>query len=229
MGIRLGVPEELSGEGIEPGVLERFRETLDLARGLGASVETMRLPHAPHALAAYYLIAPAEASSNLARYDGVRYGYRADDVRDLLHMYTQTREQGFGREVKRRIMLGTYALSSGYYDAYYGTAQKVRTKISDDFRAAWERFDFVVTPTSPTVAFELGAKLEDPLAMYLNDVCAVPMSLAGIPAVSIPNGLSEGLPTGFQVAGPAFSENRLLDAAHALERAIGFDGRAAWA
>jgi aspartyl-tRNA(Asn)/glutamyl-tRNA(Gln) amidotransferase subunit A len=229
MGIRLGVPEELSGEGIEPGVLERFRETLELARGLGASVETMRLPHAPHALAAYYLIAPAEASSNLARYDGVRYGYRAGDVRDLLHMYTQTREQGFGREVKRRIMLGTYALSSGYYDAYYGTAQKVRTKISDDFRAAWERFDFVVTPTSPTVAFELGAKLEDPLAMYLNDVCAVPMSLAGIPAVSIPNGLSEGLPTGFQVAGPAFSENRLLDAAHALERAIGFDGRAAWA
>jgi aspartyl-tRNA(Asn)/glutamyl-tRNA(Gln) amidotransferase subunit A len=229
MGIRLGVPEELSGEGIEPGVLDGFRATLEIARELGASVETMRLPHAPHALAAYYLIAPAEASSNLARYDGVRYGYRADDVRDLLHMYTETRERGFGAEVKRRIMLGTYALSSGYYDAYYGTAQKVRTKISEDFRAAWERFDFVVTPTSPSVAFELGSKLEDPLAMYLNDVCAVPMSLAGIPAISIPNGLSEGLPTGFQIAGPAFSENRILDAAHALERAIGFDGRAAWA
>ena len=230
-GIRLGVPTELSSqaEGLEPGVLDGFRATLDVARALGASVEPMRLPHAPHALAAYYLIAPAECSSNLARYDGVRYGVRAGAVRDLLHMYTETREQGFGEEVKRRIMLGTYALSSGYYDAYYGTAQKVRTKIAEDFRAAWERFDFVVTPTSPTVAFELGAKLADPLAMYVNDVCAVPMSLAGIPAISIPNGLADGLPTGFQIAGPAFSESRLLDAAHALERAIGFDGRAAWA
>jgi aspartyl-tRNA(Asn)/glutamyl-tRNA(Gln) amidotransferase subunit A len=228
-GIRLGVPEELSGEGIEPGVLDGFNATLDLARDLGATVETMRLPHAPHALAAYYLIAPAEASSNLARYDGVRYGFRVESPRDLLHMYTETREQGFGAEVKRRIMLGTYALSSGYYDAYYGTAQKVRTKIAEDFRGAWDRFDFVVTPTSPTVAFELGAKLGDPLAMYLNDFCAVPMSLAGIPAISIPNGLSEGLPTGFQIAGPAFSETRILDAAHALEAAIGFDGRQAWA
>jgi aspartyl-tRNA(Asn)/glutamyl-tRNA(Gln) amidotransferase subunit A len=226
-GIRLGVPEELSGEGIQPGVLESFHATLDRARELGAEVETMRLPHAPHALSAYYLIAPAEASSNLARYDGVRYGYRADGPRDLLHMYTETRERGFGAEVKRRIMLGTYALSSGYYDAYYGSAQKVRTKISEDFRAAWERFDFVVTPTSPTVAFELGAKVDDPLSMYLNDVCAVPMSLAGIPAISIPSGLAEGLPAGFQIAGPAFSENRLLDAAHALERAIGFDGSGA--
>jgi aspartyl-tRNA(Asn)/glutamyl-tRNA(Gln) amidotransferase subunit A len=223
-GIRLGVPEELTGEGIEPGVLERFNETLDRARELGATVETMRLPHAPHGLAAYYLIAPAEASSNLARYDGVRYGYRAEGAKDLLTMYTRTREEGFGAEVKRRIMLGTYALSSGYYDAYYGRAQKVRTRIAEDFNAAWERFDFVVTPTSPSVAFELGAKLEDPLAMYLNDVCAVPMSLAGIPAISIPNGLADGLPTGFQIAGPAFSENRILDAAHALEQAIGFDG-----
>jgi aspartyl-tRNA(Asn)/glutamyl-tRNA(Gln) amidotransferase subunit A len=223
-GIRIGVPEELSGEGIEPGVLERFRETLEVARELGATVDTMRLPHAPHALAAYYILAPAEASSNLARYDGVRYGLRANGARDLLSMYTDTREQGFGAEVKRRIMLGTYALSSGYYDAYYGRAQKVRTRISEDFRRAWEAFDFVVTPTSPSVAFELGAKLDDPLAMYLNDVCAVPMSLAGIPAISIPNGLADGLPTGFQIAGPAFSENRILDAAHALERAIGFDG-----
>jgi aspartyl-tRNA(Asn)/glutamyl-tRNA(Gln) amidotransferase subunit A len=223
-GIRLGVPEELSGEGIEPGVLERFRETLDTARELGAAVETMQLPHAPHALAAYYILAPAEASSNLARYDGVRYGFRADGAADLLGMYTSTREQGFGAEVKRRIMLGTYALSSGYYDAYYGKAQKVRTRISEDFKVAWESFDFVVTPTSPSVAFELGAKLDDPLAMYLNDVCAVPMSLAGIPAISIPNGLADGLPTAFQIAGPAFSENRILDAAHALERAIGFDG-----
>jgi aspartyl-tRNA(Asn)/glutamyl-tRNA(Gln) amidotransferase subunit A len=221
-GARLGVPEELSGEGIEPGVLASFHATLDLARELGASVESFRLPHAPHALSAYYLIAPAEASSNLARYDGVRYGFRADGVRDLLRMYTETREQGFGTEVKRRIMLGTYALSSGYYDAYYGRAQKVRTLISRDFDAAWERFDFVATPTAPTVAFELGAKTADPLAMYLNDFLAVPMSLAGIPGISIPSGLSDGLPVGFQLAGPAFSENALLDAAHALERAIDF-------
>ncbi len=223
-GIRIGVPEELTGDGIEPGVVEAFEATLELARQLGATVEAMRLPHARHALAAYYILAPAEASSNLARYDGVRYGLRADGEGDLTSMYTATREQGFGAEVKRRIMLGTYALSSGYYDAYYGRAQKVRTRISEDFKAAWESFDLVATPTSPSVAFELGAKLEDPLAMYLNDVCAVPMSLAGIPAISIPNGLSEGLPTGFQLAGPAFSENRILDAAHALEQAIGFDG-----
>jgi aspartyl-tRNA(Asn)/glutamyl-tRNA(Gln) amidotransferase subunit A len=222
-GVRLGVPEELSGEGIEPGVLAAFREALDRARELGAEVEACRLPHAPHGLAAYYLIAPAECSSNLARYDGVRYGKRAEGARDLLHMYTETREQFFGAEVKRRIMLGTYALSSGYYDAYYGRAQKVRTLIAQDFKDAFERFDFIATPTSPTVAFELGAKADDPLAMYLNDFLAVPMSLAGIPAISLPCGLSEALPVGFQLAGPAFSENALLDAAHALEAAIGFD------
>jgi aspartyl-tRNA(Asn)/glutamyl-tRNA(Gln) amidotransferase subunit A len=226
-GIRLGVPEELTGEGIEPGVLKAFNETLDLARSLGASVETASLPHAPHALAAYYLIAPAEASSNLARYDGVRYGLRVENGGGLLEMYTETRERGFGAEVKRRILIGTYALSSGYYDAYYGKAQQVRTLISRDFDAAWERFDFIATPTTPTVAFELGAKTADPLAMYLNDFCTVPMSLAGIPAISIPCGLSEGLPVGFQLAGPAFSENRVLDAAHALEQAIGFDNSGA--
>jgi aspartyl-tRNA(Asn)/glutamyl-tRNA(Gln) amidotransferase subunit A len=227
-GIRFGVPEELTGEGIEPGVLAAFNETLDRARELGATVETMQLPHAPHGLSAYYLIAPAECSSNLARYDGVRYGMRANG-KDLLSMYTQTREQGFGNEVKRRVLIGTYALSSGYYDAYYGRAQKVRTLIANDFKQAWERFDFVVSPTAPGVAFELGAKTADPLAMYLNDFCTVPMSLAGIPAISIPNGLSEGLPVGFQIAGPAFSENRILDAALALEKAIGFDGSKAYA
>ncbi len=228
-GLRLGVPEELSGEGIEPGVLQAFNETLDLARQLGATVETMHLPHSPHGLAAYYLIAPAECSSNLARYDGVRYGFRAPANGGLLDMYTATREAGFGTEVKRRVMLGTYALSSGYYDAYYGRAQKVRTLISRDFANAWENFDFVVTPTAPGVAFELGSKTADPLAMYINDVCTVPMSLAGIPAISIPNGLSEGLPVGFQIAGPAFSENRILDAAYALEQALGFDGSGAFA
>jgi aspartyl-tRNA(Asn)/glutamyl-tRNA(Gln) amidotransferase subunit A len=225
-GIRLGVPEELTGEGggVEDGVRARFEETLRLAEELGASIESCRLPHAPHALAAYYLIAPAEASANLARFDGVRYGLRVDGDTDLLSMYTRTRAAGFGAEVKRRIMLGTYALSSGYYEAYYGTAQKVRTKIAQDFREAFDRFDFVVTPTSPWVAFELGAKTADPLAMYLNDFFTVPMPLAGIPAISIPCGLSEELPVGFQLAGPAFSENRLLEAAVALEQAIAFDG-----
>ena len=225
-GLRLGVPEDLTGAegGIEPGVRENFDATLKLAERLGASIEPCRLPHAPHALSAYYLIAPAEASANLARFDGVRYGLRVDGDKDLVTMYSRTRKAGFGAEVKRRIMLGTYGLSSGYYDAYYGTAQKVRTKISEDFKAAFERFDFIAIPTSPCVAFELGAKLSDPLAMYLNDFLAVPMSLAGIPAISIPSGLSDGLPVGFQLAGPAFSESRLLDAAYALEQAIGFDG-----
>jgi aspartyl-tRNA(Asn)/glutamyl-tRNA(Gln) amidotransferase subunit A len=226
-GLRLGVPGELSSDGIAPGVREAFEKTVALAEELGASVDETTLPHAPHALAAYYLIAPAEASANLARYDGVRYGLRVDGEEGLMAMYTRTRAQGFGAEVKRRIMLGTYALSEGYYDAYYGSAQKVRTKIADDFREAFARFDFVVTPTSPTVAFTLGEKMNDPWAMYLNDYCTVPVPLAGLPAISIPNGLSEGLPVGFQVIGPAFSEPRLLDAAYALEQAIGFDASGA--
>jgi aspartyl-tRNA(Asn)/glutamyl-tRNA(Gln) amidotransferase subunit A len=223
-GVRLGVPEELTGEGIEPGVLDSFNATLKLAEGLGATIETCSLPHAPHALSAYYVLAPAEASSNLARYDGVRYGLRRDGEKGLVAMYTETRHDGFGAEVKRRILIGTYALSSGYYEAYYGRAQQVRTKIAEDFSNVFEDFDFIVTPTAPTVAFELGSKTGDPLAMYLNDYCTVPMSLAGTPAISIPSGLSEGLPVGFQIAGPAFSENRILDASHALEQAIGFDG-----
>jgi aspartyl-tRNA(Asn)/glutamyl-tRNA(Gln) amidotransferase subunit A len=221
-GIRLGVPDDLTGEGVEPGVMESFEATLTVARELGATVERVSLPHADYGLSAYYVLAPAEASSNLARYDGVRYGLRRE-ADDLLTMYTKTRHDGFGAEVKRRVLIGTYALSSGYYDAYYGRAQRVRTKIADDFHAAFERVDFVVTPTSPGVAFELGAKSDDPLAMYLNDYFTVPMPLAGIPAISIPCGLSEGLPVGFQLASPAFSENGLLDAAYALEQAIGFD------
>jgi aspartyl-tRNA(Asn)/glutamyl-tRNA(Gln) amidotransferase subunit A len=223
-GVRLGVPEELSGEGIEAGVLDAFRAALAKAEGLGAQISQVRLPHAPHALSAYYVIAPAEASSNLSRFDGVRYGLRARDATDLMDMYTRTRHDGFGPEVKRRIMLGTYALSSGYYDAYYGRAQRVRTKISEDFRTAFGQVDLIVTPTAPTVAFKLGEKTSDPLSMYLNDFCTVPMSLAGIPAISIPCGLSDGLPVGLQLAGPAFSENSLLDAAHALEQSIDFDG-----
>jgi aspartyl-tRNA(Asn)/glutamyl-tRNA(Gln) amidotransferase subunit A len=223
-GVKLGVPDELTSEGIEAGVADAFRTGLDRAEQLGAELCEVRLPHAPHALSAYYVLAPAEASSNLARFDGVRYGFRALDATDLLDMYTRTRHDGFGAEVKRRIMLGTYALSSGYYDAYYGRAQRVRTMIAADFRDAFAHVDFIVTPTSPTVAFALGEKTADPWAMYLNDYCTVPMSLAGIPAISIPCGLSEGLPVGLQLAGPAFSENRLLGAAHALELALGFDG-----
>jgi aspartyl-tRNA(Asn)/glutamyl-tRNA(Gln) amidotransferase subunit A len=223
-GITLGVPAELTGEGIEAGVLAAFQAALARAQELGAQIREVRLPHAPHALSAYYVIAPAEASSNLARFDGVRYGLRAEGSDDLLDMYTRTRHDGFGAEVKRRIMLGTYALSSGYYDAYYGRAQRVRTKIAEDFRNAFSEVDFILTPTAPTVAFALGEKTGDPLSMYVNDYCTVPMSLAGIPAISIPCGLSDGLPVGLQIAGPAFSENRLLDAAHAFELALGFDG-----
>ncbi len=224
-GLRFGVPPELSGEGIEPGVRAVFDEALARIEDLGGEVVEVALPHSNEAISAYYLIAPAEASANLARYDGVRFGSRATDE-SLLALYEETRERGFGAEVKRRILIGTYALSSGYYDAYYGRALKVRTKIADDFRGAFERVDLIVTPTSPTVAFGLGEKADDPLAMYLSDFCTVPMPLAGIPAISIPGGLSDGLPVGVQLAGPAFSESRILDAAYALERATGFDGSA---
>jgi aspartyl-tRNA(Asn)/glutamyl-tRNA(Gln) amidotransferase subunit A len=223
-GIRFGVPPELTGDGLEPGVREVFEQALKRIEELGGTVREVGLPHSGHAISAYYVIAPAEASANLARFDGVRYGRRADADGDLLSLYEQTREEGFGPEVKRRVMLGTYALSSGYYDAYYGRAQRVRTKIADDFRTAFEAVDLIVTPTSPTVAFGLGERTGDPLAMYLSDVLTVPMSLAGIPAISIPGGLAEGLPVGIQLAGPAYSESRILDAAHALELATGFEG-----
>ncbi|HEY5707824.1 MAG TPA: Asp-tRNA(Asn)/Glu-tRNA(Gln) amidotransferase subunit GatA [Solirubrobacterales bacterium] len=230
-GLRFAVPSELARDAIEPGVREVFEATLARIEQLGGEIAEVPLPHAEHGISAYYVIAPAEASSNLARYDGVRYGMRSEGSGDLIEMYETTRAEGFGAEVKRRIMLGTYALSSGYYDAYYGQAQKVRTKIAADFSAAFAEFDFVVTPTSPSVAFGLGEKTADPLAMYLNDFFTVPMSLAGIPAISIPAGLAEPagggpqLPVGFQIAAPAFGEQMLLDAAHALEQVIGFDAR----
>ena len=225
-GLRFAVPTELAHDAIEPGVRAVFETTLKRIEDLGGEVAEVPLPHAEHGISAYYVIAPAEASSNLARYDGVRYGMRAEGEGDVVEMYEETRAAGFGDEVKRRIMLGTYALSSGYYDAYYGQAQKVRTKIAADFSAAFEQFDFVVTPTSPSVAFGLGEKTADPLAMYMNDFFTVPMSLAGIPAISIPAGLAEPdgggpeLPVGFQLAAPAFAEQKLLDAAYALETAL---------
>jgi aspartyl-tRNA(Asn)/glutamyl-tRNA(Gln) amidotransferase subunit A len=225
-GLRFAVPAGLSEAAVDAGVRDVFEATLRRIEGLGGEIDEVALPHAEHGISAYYVIAPAEASSNLARYDGVRYGVRVEGEGDVVEMYESTRAAGFGEEVKRRIMLGTYALSSGYYDAYYGQAQKVRTKIAADFSSAFERFDFVVTPTSPSVAFGLGEKTEDPLAMYMNDFFTVPMSLAGIPAISIPAGLAEPegggpqLPVGFQIAAPAFAEQRLLEAAYALEQAI---------
>jgi aspartyl-tRNA(Asn)/glutamyl-tRNA(Gln) amidotransferase subunit A len=228
-GLRFAVPAEMRSEGMESGVRAVFEATLKRIEALGGEIAEVALPHTEHGISAYYVIAPAEASSNLARYDGVRYGMRAEVDGDVVEMYESTRAAGFGDEVKRRIMLGTYTLSSGYYDAYYGRAQKVRTKIAEDFAAAFGSFDFVVTPTSPSVAFGLGEKTDDPLAMYMNDFFTVPMSLAGIPAISIPAGLAEPddggpqLPVGFQIAAPAFAEQKLLDAAYALELGIGFD------
>ena len=227
-GLRFGVPAELAGDAVDAGVREVFERTLETIERLGGELAEVTLPNAEHGISAYYVIAPAEASSNLARYDGVRYGVRRGGGGDLIEMYEATRTEGFGAEVKRRILLGTYALSSGYYDAYYGQAQRVRTRIAEDFGGAFDAVDFVVTPTAPSVAFGLGEKTDDPLAMYMNDFFTVPMSLAGIPAISIPAGLAQpegggpDLPVGFQIAAPAFGEQRLLDAAYALEQAIGF-------
>jgi aspartyl-tRNA(Asn)/glutamyl-tRNA(Gln) amidotransferase subunit A len=224
-GLRIGIPRELNeAEGIEPGVTESVRAAIELAEKLGASIGETHLPRSvDYGLACYYLVAPAEASSNLARYDGVRYGHRASVDGDLTALYEKTRWEGFGAEPKRRIMLGTYALSAGYFEAYYGQAQKVRTVIKDEFAAAFRDFDVLVSPTSPTVAFKLGEKTENPLAMYLADVLTIPPNMAGLPGLSIPCGLSEGLPVGLQLIGPQFSENTLFRVGHALERAIGFD------
>ena len=220
-GMRLGVPVELIGEGLDPGVRERVEEAFRLLEGLGAEVEETSLPSLAHALSAYYIIAPAEASSNLARFDGVRYGFRAEGAGDVLEMYGRTRAAGFGPEVKRRIMLGTYALSAGYYEAYYGQAQKVRTLIIEDFRRAFSRYDLLLSPTSPTTAFRVGEKVKDPLSMYLSDVCTIPVNLAGIPALSLPCGLDGGLPVGLQMMAAPLQEERLLRAAHAFEQALG--------
>jgi aspartyl-tRNA(Asn)/glutamyl-tRNA(Gln) amidotransferase subunit A len=223
-GLRVGVPKELNeADGIEPGVAAAVTRTIELCRELGAEVGECNLPRSVEfGLPCYYLIAPSEASSNLARYDGVRYGLRVGNG-DVRAMYERTRDAGFGDEPKRRIMLGTYALSAGYYEAYYGQAQKVRTVIRQEHAAAFERFDVLVSPTSPTVAFELGARTANPLAMYAADLLTIPSNMAGLPGLSIPCGLSDGLPVGFQLIGRQFSENLLFRAGHALERAIGFD------
>ena len=223
--MRVGVPVEFTDhEAIEPGVRNAVQAAIELARGLGAEVGECSLPRSlDYGLPCYYLIAPAEASSNLARYDGVRYGYRTANATDRLDMYKRTRDEGFGDEPKRRVLVGTYALSAGYYEAYYGQAQKVRTVLIREHAEAFERFDVLLTPTSPTVAFELGAKTADPIAMYLNDLLTIPSCMAGLPGLNVPAGLSEGLPVGVQLIGPQFSENTLFRVGHALEQAIGFD------
>ncbi|HXK15526.1 MAG TPA: Asp-tRNA(Asn)/Glu-tRNA(Gln) amidotransferase subunit GatA [Gaiellaceae bacterium] len=223
-GLRIGVPKEMNeADGIEPGVTAAVRAAIELAESLGAEVGECSLPRSvEYGVACYYLVAPAEASSNLGRYDGVRYGRRSDGA-DFREMLMNTRHDGFGDEPKRRIMIGTYALSSGYYDAYYGKAQRVRTMIRNEHAEVFEKFDLIVSPTSPTVAFKLGEKAGNPLAMYLNDLLTIPSCMAGLPGMNIPVGLSEGLPVGLQLIGPQFSENTLFRAGHALERAIGFD------
>jgi aspartyl-tRNA(Asn)/glutamyl-tRNA(Gln) amidotransferase subunit A len=221
-GLRVGVVKELTqDEGIEPGVREVVESVAGRLEEAGAEVGEASLPHSGYGLPAYYIIAPAEVSSNLARFDGVRYGLRvpADGVHE---MYRRTREEGFGNEAKRRIMLGTYALSSGYYDAYYAQAQKVRTRIIGDFRDAFSRYDVLLSPTSPTVAFEIGARVDDPLAMYASDICSIPANLAGISAISVPGGFSEGLPVGVQLMGDHFTEELLLRAARAVEEVTDF-------
>ncbi|HEY7660722.1 MAG TPA: Asp-tRNA(Asn)/Glu-tRNA(Gln) amidotransferase subunit GatA [Actinomycetota bacterium] len=226
-GLRVGVVREAFGEGVEPGVRASVQSAIERLADLGLEVGEASLPHTDYALSAYYLIAPSEASSNLARYDGVRYGLRVDGA-DSIEMMMRTRGAGFGAEVKRRIMLGTYALSAGYYEAYYGQAQKVRTLIIRDYERAFEQFDVLVSPTSPTTAFRIGERANDPLAMYLSDVFTIPANLSGMPAISLPSGLDEaGLPVGVQLTSPVLTEPTLLRVAHALEVAIGFDARPA--
>lgn len=219
-GMKIGVAKEYLSAGLDPQVRKAVEDAIQKLAGLGCAVVEISLPHTEYAIPTYYLIATAEASSNLARFDGVRYGYRAEGVRTLSEMYRRTRDQGFGAEVKRRIMLGTYALSAGYYDAYYLKAQKVRTLLTRDFEEAFQKVDAIVTPTSPTAAFKLGEKVDDPLAMYLADIYTVTANLAGIPGISVPCGkTSENLPIGMQIFGKHFDETTILRLAHAYERA----------
>jgi len=217
-GIKIGVPKEYMGEGIDPAVKEAVLNALKTFESLGATWEEISMPHTEYAIAAYYIIASSEASSNLARFDGIRYGVRSPNAGNLLEVFEKSRSEGFGPEVKRRIMLGTYALSSGYYDAYYLKAQKVRTLVKQDFDRAFEQYDVIIGPTAPTPAFRIGSKIHDPLTMYLNDICTIPVNLAGVPAISVPCGQADGLPIGLQIIGKAFDESTVLRVAHAFEQ-----------
>lgn len=223
-GMKIGLLKEMMGEGIQAEVKESINKAVDMFSKMGAEIIEVSLPHVDYALSAYYLIAPAEASSNLARYDGVRYGHRTSQkVEDMIDMYMKTRAEGFGNEVKRRIMLGTYALSAGYYEAYYGQAQKIRTLIVRDFEQAFDQTDVIISPTSPTTAFKIGEKFENPLQMYLSDICTIPVNLAGLPGISIPCGLAGGLPVGLQIIGKPFDESTVLRAAYTFEQGFGFN------
>ncbi|RZT16545.1 MULTISPECIES: Asp-tRNA(Asn)/Glu-tRNA(Gln) amidotransferase subunit GatA [Fictibacillus] len=218
-GLRIGVPKEYLGEGVQSDVKERIMEALKVLEGLGATWEEVSLPHSRYALATYYLLSSSEASANLSRFDGVRYGLRSDNSNNLIDMYKQSRSEGFGEEVKRRIMLGTFALSSGYYDAYYKKAQKVRTLIKEDFTKVFEKYDVIIGPTTPSASFKCGAMTKDPLTMYMNDILTIPVNLAGVPAISVPCGFSDGLPIGLQIIGKHFDEATIYKVAHAFEQA----------
>lgn len=222
-GVRIGVIKELMGKGFQKEVNFALDNSILLLEQLGAQVDYISMPHLEYALPAYYIIGPAEASSNLARFDGVRYGHRTANAEDMLDMYMKTRAEGFGDESKRRIMLGTYALSAGYYEAYYAQAQKIRTLIINEFGNALEEHDVLISPTSPTTAFKIGEKVDDPLQMYLSDICTIPANLAGIPAISVPCGVAEGLPIGLQIMGKHFEEDMVLNVACAFERAFGWN------
>ncbi|WP_226528687.1 Asp-tRNA(Asn)/Glu-tRNA(Gln) amidotransferase subunit GatA [Metabacillus niabensis] len=218
-GLKIAVPKEYLGEGVNEEVKQSVLDALKVLEGLGATWEEVSLPHSKYALATYYLLSSSEASANLSRFDGVRYGYRSDNAENLIDLYKQSRAEGFGNEVKRRIMLGTFALSSGYYDAYYKKAQKVRTLIKKDFEDVFEKYDVIIGPTTPTPAFKIGENVKDPLTMYANDILTIPVNLAGVPGISVPCGLSNGLPLGLQIIGKHFDESTIYRVAHAFEQA----------
>lgn len=218
-GLRVGMPKEYFGEGISDDVRKVIMDAVEVLKAQGAEIKEISLPMSKYSLEVYYILASSEASSNLARFDGIKYGYRAEDYTNAVDIYSKSRSQGFGEEVKRRIMLGTYALSAGYYDAYYKKALKVRTLIINEFKEAFKDVDVIISPTSPTTAFKIGEKMQDPLAMYLSDICTVPVNIAGVPAISIPAGFANGLPVGLQLIGNYFEEGTLFRAAHAFEQA----------
>jgi aspartyl-tRNA(Asn)/glutamyl-tRNA(Gln) amidotransferase subunit A len=224
-GLRVGMPDEYFGGGLEPGVEQAVRDAIRVLEDAGARVQPVRLPHGHLAVPAYYVVAPAECSSNLSRYDGVRFGYRCDDPQDLEDLYKRSRSEGFGAEVKRRVMVGTYALSAGYFDAYYLKAQKVRRLIKDDYEAAFREVDVIAGPTTPAPAFRFGDKTDDPVTMYLSDIYTIAANLAGLPGISVPAGLVGGLPVGLQLVGPHFDEARLLAIAHRYQQATDWHTR----
>ncbi|MCM3389390.1 Asp-tRNA(Asn)/Glu-tRNA(Gln) amidotransferase subunit GatA [Ureibacillus chungkukjangi] len=222
-GLRIAVPKEYLGEGVKEEVKNSVLQALEVLKGLGATVDEVSLPHSKYALAAYYILSSSEASSNLSRFDGIRYGFRAENVKNLMELYKETRAQGFGDEVKRRIMLGTYSLSAGTYDAYYKKAQQARTLIKQDYDKVFENYDVIIGPTAPTAAFEIGANIDDPMTMYANDILTIPINLAGVPAISIPCGFDNGLPLGLQIIGKHFDEETIYRTAYAYEQATDFN------